>query len=127
MVEAGGGAAEMTVRELRDAFGVARRSARRPRRWPTRCRLQQYHLAARLGVQGRFLEARRAMLALGPFRSAPAGRSYSVRAAQGMLADARRVHARHPVRARALVRKAARIVPGLSSLPRVRALVGREV
>ena len=91
-------------------------------------RLQQYHLAARLGVQGRFLEARRAMLALGPFRSAPAAaRSYSVRAAQAMLADARRVHARHPARARALVRTAARIPPGLSSLPRIRALVSREV
>ena len=44
-----------------------------------------------------------------------------------MLAEARRVHARHPARARALVRDAARIAPGLSSLPRIRALVRREV
>jgi hypothetical protein len=66
------------------------------------------------------------MLALGTFRSAPAAaRSYSVRAAQAMIAEARHVHVRHPGRARSLVRDAARIAPGLSSLPRMRALVGR--
>jgi len=56
-----------------------------------------------------------------------AARSYSVRAAQAMLAEARRIHVRHPARARALVRDAARIAPGLSSLSRIRALVIREV
>ena len=88
-------------------------------------RLQMYGIATRLGNEGRYLEAREAMLALGPFRQAPAAaRSYSVRAAQGMLAEARAAWAAGSAdQARALVREAARIAPGLSSLPRARALV----
>jgi hypothetical protein len=87
----------------------------------------RYAAAAALGRGGRYLEARAAMLALGGHRrSEAAARSFSVRAAQAMLAEARRVHARRPAGARALVRRAARIAPGLSSLPRMRALVARR-
>ena len=88
-------------------------------------RTQLYGIATRLGNEGRFLEAREAMLALGPFRKAPAAaRSYSVRAAQGMLAEARTAWAAGRIdSARTLVREAGRIAPGRSSLPRARALV----
>ncbi|HET6692378.1 MAG TPA: hypothetical protein VFG74_16110 [Miltoncostaeaceae bacterium] len=89
-------------------------------------RLARYRAALRLGRQGRFPEARAAMLALGGFRNAPAAaRSFSVRAGQAMLAEARRIRTRRPARARALVRDAARVAPWLTSLPRVRALVRR--
>ncbi len=84
-------------------------------------------MATALGRQGRFVEAREAMESLGTFRNAPAAaRSYSVRAAQAMLAEARRVRTTRPGRARALVRDAARIAPWLSSLPRLRALVAGD-
>jgi hypothetical protein len=88
-------------------------------------RLQLYGVATRLGNEGRYLEAREAMLALGPFRKAPAAaRSYSVRAAQGMLAEARTAWAAGRIdSARTLVREAGRIAPELSSLPAARALV----
>ena len=88
-------------------------------------RLQLYGVATRLGNEGRYLEAREAMLAVGAFRRAPAAaRSYSVRAAQVMLAEARRAWADGRAGpARTLVREAGRIAPGLSSLPRARALV----
>jgi hypothetical protein len=122
LVRSGGGGPAVPVAAGVEA-GAAPGAAAAP--LPDAVRLLLYGTATRLGNEGRYLAAREAMLALGSFRRAPAAaRSYSVRAAQAMLAEARRAWAGGRAgAARRLVRDAARIAPGLSSLPRARALV----
>ena len=78
-----------------------------------------------LGNDGRYAEALEVMRTVVPYRSSQAAvRSWSTRAAQRLLADARRVAPSDPDRARELVRRAGTLAPGLSGLPAARAAVG---
>ena len=87
----------------------------------------RYQAAVALGNEGRYAEAAAAMRTLVPYRSSEAAvRSWSTRAAQRLLADARAVAASDPGRARALVRRAGTLAPGLSGLPSARAAVGLQ-
>lgn len=85
----------------------------------------RYQAALVLGNDGRFAEAAEVMRTVVPYRRSQAAvRSWSTRAAQGLLADARRVATSDPDRARELVRRAGTLAPGLSGLPAARAEVG---
>ncbi len=91
----------------------------------TRVAEARYRQALALGNDGRYLPAVRLMRTVMPYRSSEAAvRSWSTRAAQRLLADARRVGATDPERARELVRRAGTLAPGLSGLPAARAAVG---
>jgi len=88
----------------------------------------RYRAALALGNAGRYVEAVERMRTVIPYRSSEAAvRSWSTRAAQRLLADARRVAPTDPVRARELVRRAGTLAPGLSALPAARAAVGLPV
>ena len=85
----------------------------------------RYQAALVLGNDGRYAEALEVMRTVVPYRSSQAAvRSWSTRAAQRLLADARRVGPSDPDRARGLVRRAGTLAPGLSGLPAARAAVG---
>jgi hypothetical protein len=85
----------------------------------------RYQAALDLGNAGRFAEAAELMRTVVPYRSSQAAvRGWSTRAAQGLLADARRVASSDPGRARELVRRAGTLAPWLSGLPAARAEVG---
>ena len=85
----------------------------------------RYQAALVLGNDGRYAEAVEVMRTVVPYRSSQAAvRSWSTRAAQRLLADARRVAPSDPDRARELVRRAGTLAPELSGLPAARAAVG---
>lgn len=85
----------------------------------------RYQSALVLGNGGRFAEAAELMRSVVPYRRSQAAvRSWSTRAAQRLLADARRVAPSDPDRARGLVRRAGTLAPGLSGLTAARAEVG---
>ncbi len=85
----------------------------------------RYQAALTLGNAGRYAEAVEVMRTVVPYRSSQAAvRSWSTRAAQRLLADARRVAPSDPDRARGLVRRAGTLAPGLSGLPAARGEVG---
>jgi hypothetical protein len=85
----------------------------------------RYRAALALGNEGRYVAAVERMRTVIPYRSSEAAvRSWSTRAAQRLLADARRVAPSDPDRARGLVRRAGTLAPWLSGLPAARAAVG---
>ncbi len=85
----------------------------------------RYQAALVLGNDGRYAEAAEVMRTVVPYRRSEAAvRSWSTRAAQRLLADARRVAPSDPDRARELVRRAGTLAPELSGLPAARAAVG---
>jgi hypothetical protein len=85
----------------------------------------RYRTAVDLGNAGRYIEALEVMRTIVPYRSSEAAvRSWSTRAAQDLVAEARDVLASDPERARELVRRAGELAPELSALPGARAAVG---
>jgi hypothetical protein len=87
----------------------------------------RYRAALALGNAHRYERAVALMRTVVPYRSSEAAvRSWSTRAAQRLLADARRVTATDPARARELVRRAGTLAPGLSGLPAAEAAVGAQ-
>jgi hypothetical protein len=85
----------------------------------------RYRAALELGNAHRYERAVELMRTVVPYRSSEAAvRSWSTRAAQRLLADARRVAVSDPDRARELVRRAGTLAPGLSGLRDARKLVG---
>ncbi len=85
----------------------------------------RYQQAVTLGNDGRYAQAAAIMRTVVPYRSSEAAvRSWTTRAAQRLLADARRVGPSDPDRARELVRRAGTLAPGLSGLTAARAEVG---
>jgi hypothetical protein len=77
----------------------------------------RYQQALDLGTEGRYMEARRLMRTVVPYRSSEAAvRSWSTRAAQRLVVRARSVEANRPALAAAFRAEAARLAPGLHAL-----------
>ena len=77
----------------------------------------RYRQALALGTEGRYMEARRLMLTVVPYRRSEAAvRSWSTRAAQRLVARARAVEANRPALARAFLERAATLAPDLPAL-----------
>jgi hypothetical protein len=77
----------------------------------------RYQQALELGTEGRYMEARRLMLTVVPYRSSEAAvRSWSTRAAQRLVARARSVEANRPALAAAFRAEAAALAPALDAL-----------
>jgi hypothetical protein len=77
----------------------------------------RYQQALGLATEGRYMEARRLMLTVVPYRSSEAAiQSWSTRAAQRLVRRARSVEANRPALAAAFRAEAARLAPALDAL-----------